>query len=503
MTKRAVCSGVAALGCAFVWTGGLRAQFGRGAGDWMTAGIDAQRSSWIRTDGKISSAALQKPGFELLWKMKLDGGAKESFAAPMLLNSYIGYRGFRSLAYVGLSSNKVVAIDSDLGRIEWEKQLPGSAASGGCSGALTALTRPTTAPFPGAGGGRGFGGRGGAAKSAVGEAGEGSVILKQVAAAQAAAMDARGGRGAAQARGGGFPFQRTASLLNAFTGDGMLHTLLVSNGESYKPAVRFLPANSSARGLIVVDEVAYAASSKDCGTTADALIAIDLKSGEVAMWKPDSGVIAGSEGPAVGPDGTLYVATSAGELAAIEPKTLKVKSVYKAGQPFVSSPVIFEMKDKAMIAAATQGGRIHLFDAAGLDRAIATSEGIRLAAGALASWQDSGGGRWILGAGSGAITALKVSEDGGAPSLKAGWTSRDIASPTSPVIVNGVIFTASTGSAPGVLYALDAATGKDLWNSGKAIAGAIRGGGISVGNSQVYLATSDGTFYAFGFPMEH
>ena len=131
------------------------------------------------------------------------------------------------------------------------------------------------------------------------------------------------------------------------------------------------------------------------------------------------------------------------------------------------------------------------------------SIGIKLTAGSLASWQDSGGGRWILGAGSGAITALKVAEAGGAPNLQAGWTSRDIASPVSPVIVNGVVFTASTGSANSMLYALDAASGKELWNSGKAIAGAIRGGGISIGNSQVYLATSDGTFYAFGFPMEH
>src|SRR5436853_5364833 len=109
-----------------------------------------------------------------------------------------------------------------------------------------------------------------------------------MAAAQAAAVEARGGRGGSAPRGG-FQFQRTASVVYAFTGDGMLHTLLVSNGESHKPAVRFLPANSSARGLIVVDDVAYAAASHDCGATADALIAIDLKSSDIAMWKPESG----------------------------------------------------------------------------------------------------------------------------------------------------------------------------------------------------------------------
>src|SRR5436309_119359 len=83
---------------ALVFMGTARAQFGRGVGDWMTGGADAQRSSWIRTDAKISKDSLQKPGFEFLWKLSLDNDAKQPFAQPVLLNSYIGYRGFRSLA---------------------------------------------------------------------------------------------------------------------------------------------------------------------------------------------------------------------------------------------------------------------------------------------------------------------------------------------------------------------------------------------------------------------
>src|SRR5439155_24101043 len=119
------------------------AQFGRGVGDWVTSGSDAQRSSWIRTDAKISKESLQKAGFEFLWKLKLDASAKESFAPPVLLNSYIGYRGFRSLAFVGLTSSNVVGIDTDLGKIEWRQRLPGNGAASSCPGLLTALTRPT------------------------------------------------------------------------------------------------------------------------------------------------------------------------------------------------------------------------------------------------------------------------------------------------------------------------------------------------------------------------
>ena len=100
------------------------AQFGRGGGDWMTAGNDAQRSSWVRNDAKISPESLGKPGFDFLWKVGLDPAAQQPFAAPVLLNSYIGYRGFRSLAFAGLTGDKVAGVDIDLGRIEWRQQLP-------------------------------------------------------------------------------------------------------------------------------------------------------------------------------------------------------------------------------------------------------------------------------------------------------------------------------------------------------------------------------------------
>jgi outer membrane protein assembly factor BamB len=100
------------------------------------------------------------------------------------------------------------------------------------------------------------------------------------------------------------------------------------------------------------------------------------------------------------------------------------------------------------------------------------------------------------------VVAWKVAVRNGAPALEAGWTSRDLAAPLAPIIVNNVAFTASTGASP-VLYAFDASTGKDLWNSGRKIASPVRGGGLSAGNSQIYLGTTDGALYVFGFPMEH
>src|SRR5258708_32745410 len=134
------------LGHAVLWMGIASAQ--RGVGDWVTSGNDPQRSSWVRTDAKISRDSLKKPGFELLWKLKLDPNARQSFAAPVLLNSYIGYRGFRSLAYVAMTSGKLVAIDTDLGKIEWQRQLASGGAPPACAAVLTLLTRPTVTAFP-------------------------------------------------------------------------------------------------------------------------------------------------------------------------------------------------------------------------------------------------------------------------------------------------------------------------------------------------------------------
>jgi outer membrane protein assembly factor BamB len=282
----------------------------------------------------------------------------------------------------------------------------------------------------------------------------------------------------------------------------MLHSIYVSNGEAPNAAVRFVPANARLAGLMVVDNVAYAAAGQGCEAAPGELVALDLESRQLAAFRPDSGSIAGADGFAMGPDGTIYVATTSGDLIALEAKTLKRKDAYQAGQSFATSPVLFQHGDKAWIAAATQDGRIHLLDTGALSAPLAPSAPASSPVRSLATWQDSAGGRWLLGPTSGAVIAWKLVDESGTPMLQPAWTSRDLDGPLAPIVVNGVVFTASTGSSP-VLYALDASTGKDLWNSGRKIASAVRGGSLSAGNSQVYLGSSDGTLYAFGFPIEH
>jgi outer membrane protein assembly factor BamB len=499
------------ISCFFLLSGAglLRAQLGLQGAEWMTNGSDAQRSFSIPTDPAISVDRLRTPGFQLLWKTKLsnDPAQVNSLTPAILMDRYIGYRGFRSFAFVAGSSNTIYAIDSDLNRMEWKTKLPIPVPVTGtltCPGGLTSpIARATTANYPVPGNFGGLGGRGGPAASGVGEPNQGAVTIPAALAASAAA---------ASAPGGGPVRLRLPVLIYVLAGDGMLHTLYISNGVEAAAPIKFLPPNASSQGLIVIDGVAYAASHS-CNGDPAGVWALDIASKQVVAWKPPSvdisGDIAGSAGPAFGPDGTVYATTTAGTLVALDPKTLAVKDTYESGLEFTSSPIVFQYKERNLIAGATRDGSIYVFDAASIGTPLfkTPADSADVAAGALASWQSPDGVRWLLAASGGAVMAWKIVERDGAIALEPGWRSRDLMSPLTPMIINGVVFAVSSGenrpAENAVLYALDGATGKVLWDSGKAITSFVHSGGLSGGAGQLYLETSDQTLYAFGFPVEH
>ena len=136
--------------CAFLAMSVVHAQ--RGGSDWMTAGNDAQRSYWLRGDGKISEQTMRKPGFEMVWKMKLKNTTRhqQSLTPPALLDFYISYRGFRTLGFFGGSGDTTIGVDTDLARLEWQNGAGTSMAKSGtatCPGGMTStITRPTQVP---------------------------------------------------------------------------------------------------------------------------------------------------------------------------------------------------------------------------------------------------------------------------------------------------------------------------------------------------------------------
>ncbi|HEX2680864.1 MAG TPA: hypothetical protein VHQ03_06185, partial [Candidatus Dormibacteraeota bacterium] len=97
---------------AIAWLGGAVTNPVAATQDWTTSGYDAQRSAWVRADPRISSESLRKPGFRLLWTLKLatDRTTPRAVTPPVLLDFMIGYRGFRSLGFVGGGGDQVTAL---------------------------------------------------------------------------------------------------------------------------------------------------------------------------------------------------------------------------------------------------------------------------------------------------------------------------------------------------------------------------------------------------------
>jgi hypothetical protein len=519
---------------------------GRGGGAWTTVGGDAQRTASVRTDAKISLTSMQSPGFQFLWKRKLDA---QPLTQPLLLPNIIAYKGFKALAFVGSASGTVYSIDYDLNRMFWEQKLATSAAKvPTCASGLPVLTKSTAlVPAVGGRGNRGAG-PGGGPGAAPGGAAPGAAAPGGAAPAPPPGGGSfgggQGGRGRgpagpqiASGRGGG-------DNVFAISTGGMVHVMNPQIGTDQIPPVKFLPGPANVAGSVLVDTTLYAATTGNCPGVANGVWAVDLASDAktVTSYDAQGAAVAGSAAPTFGTDGTIYFATGAGSspvansIVSLTSPALTQKDSFTVGSPFTSNPIAFQYKGKDLIVAANKDGRLYVLDSASLGgadhktplhKSSPVSTATQTTTG-LASWQDAAGTRWVVvtlsgpapadtkfamanGAVSrGALAAFTLVDQNDVPTLRPQWISRDLAAPVTPVAVNGVVFALASGEAtargqkstPAVLYALDAATGKELWTSGTTITSQVRGVGPSAGDSQVYVAGSDGTLYVFGMPME-
>ncbi len=438
---------------------------------------------------------MAQPGFGLVWKLKLAEGDQQvaSVAPPALLDFYIGYRGFRTLAFFGASSDKVVAIDSDLARVEWEDRYSSQSpdATPACPAGMISVTRPTNAAYPPSLGGAM--GRGTPAKSGVGAPHEGSVVLSAIAARPKPLPPPQRPTSDRAAKPEPSPFAPHVQYVLALSADGKLHSIWVSNGNETSAGVDFVPAKAHAFGLVSYDDTAYVATTGECGGAGDGVWSLNLSSKKVNHFQSTTKPIAGSAGPAAGPTGTLFIGAG-DELAALSPGQLEVIAIHKiSGTEFSSSPVVFNFNGRDLLAIASRDGRLRTcwipLPRLNLPKELDRSEPFTEAdspVGALASWRDFAGVRWILASNRTAVVAWKVVDKNGPPGLERVWTSRDLLSPLPPVVVNGVVFALSSGefapgdrsafaaerirkSQPAVLYALDGRSGQELWSSGNTI----------------------------------
>jgi outer membrane protein assembly factor BamB len=470
--------------------------------NWPTYGGDAQRSGWEKTDARISKDTVKD--LQLLWKMKLENQPKglRPLLPPLILGNLISYRGFKELAFVAANSDIVYAIDADLGKIFWTKHLeyagldpPVTASSSACPGGLTAMP---TMPPPAVGRGGPVGARGPAPP-----AGRGPVAVPSAAGAPGAAPAAvppPPPRGPFAAFG--------AASVYAISSDGRLHRLNTSTGDDVVQPVKVLPSNATISSLNMADNVLYAITSHDCNGAPNAVWAVDLipDTPKATSFALTGDGASGLGGPAIRSDGTVYVQTD-DKLLALSPRDLQLKQSFSIASSS-ASPLVFTYKDHDLIAAAGKDG-LYLLDSAALGTPLSQAPLSGQVWGNLSSWEDADGMRWVLApvsgpTGAGSIAAFKVEDQNGKPALTPAWVSRDIPSPQPPVIASGVVFALSGKSGThATLYALDAATGKELYSSRNLATAPAALTGMTVANGRVYFGTTDGTAYAFGMYMEH
>jgi hypothetical protein len=445
---------------------------------------------------------------------------------------------------------------------------PTGACSGGVTAAPTRIVSGAAAPISSAvapapaarGNQQGY-------RSLLGEPGQGIPVEPRRGGPPrgAAPAPARqgGAAGGAPARGQGLGIPGAPNLTSgglgrvmvgyAVAADGQLHVVGLQSGKDLQKPAPFLAANSQWSNPVAVDTMLYAATSGNCAGAPNGVYAIDLDAPDkpVVSYRTNGGSVVGAV--AFSSDGnTLLAAIGSGSvtgsgkanaIVALDPRSLQLKDWFtQPATEFVTGPTAFRHGTKNVVAAATKDGRVILLDAASLGGAdhatpLAASPplfggGGAISAEALSTWTRAAGttagpadaaARWVLvpvsgrpsvsarttnGAiRNGAVVALRVKDVNGVFSLEPEWTSTDLTSPATPIIVNGVVFTLSTGrpaasgrtGSPAVLVAHDGVSGKALWNSGKSMTAPASPGSFWSALSQAYVGTDDGTVYAFGF----
>ncbi|MDQ2898894.1 MAG: PQQ-binding-like beta-propeller repeat protein [Acidobacteriota bacterium] len=479
--------------------------------DWPNYGGDAQRTGWEKSDSRITKENVKD--FRMVLKQKLDNGrgGPYSLTPPVVIGNLISYRGFKELAFVAGSSGKIWSIDADLERMFWQKQVgtPSNGSQAGCSDRVSAI--PALTPPLNFSAGR----------------------------PRAAAAGTAPARPPGRSGGTAFGSPRPVFVLAA---DGKIHQLNSSTGKDEFPPLDFLPPNAKASSLTLHDGVLYTTTSSDCGGAPAGVwaIGLDQTDPKPVSYLLKEGTTGGLGGFALGADGTVFVQTQAGNLGtliALTPKDLTLKQSFSgpafatpgSGAPGGSvTPVVFAWKGREMVVSGGKNGSLYLLDGQSLggdDHKTPLYQTAPLSAGGvwggLSSWQDTDGTRWVLApvwgalnsdlkslltsgdAPNGSIVAFKVEERQGKPALTPAWVSRDMSSPEPPVITSGVVFALSAGErAHAILYALDGATGKEMYSTAGQVTAPGNLTGLTVANGRVYFTTTDGTLYAFGIFLE-
>ncbi len=491
--------------------------------DWLTDGGDAERTGWAKNEKILTKDNVRN--LKLQWKLGTENGprALHSLMPAIVVGQLATPAGTKEVAIVAGISDNLYAVDAATGVMLWQRNwtYPGQILPNSDPRRLGFLRPGGSSDTP-----------------AVGP------------------PDSQGRR-----------------PVYFVTGDGMLNILNAADGKDLQPPYMF--HTGKGWSLNLVGNVLWL-SSTYAGISV-AAVKTDDPTNKVMTFNAASGGSWGRRGVAVDSTGTAWFTTGDGvyDLTSDPPRygnsivgvhivgdELKLKDYFtpsnwewlrKRDLDPNNTPTLFTYKGRELMAASGKECRMYLLDpksAGGPNHQtpmyktpLFCNEEVDFqdagSWGALSTWEDSKGTRWVLApfwgpahsqmkfpitntplTKEGGVAAFKVEEAGGKLQLTPAWVSRDMHRGEPVVIVNGVVFAYGSGeetkqawpdmglqfdssirAAKGThatIYALDAQTGKELWSSGDQIHQWNHFSGISVVNGRVYLGTYDGTIYCFG-----
>lgn len=487
--------------------------------DWPTFGADPQRTGWAATEKLLSKSNVGT--LELKWKLRIENAAKglSSLTAPIVTDRVQTAHGIKEYVIVGGSSDNLSAIDADSGKLVWRKTF-------NISG--NATRKPDTlCPYA-------------LNATPVVQNGRPKVVYAISSDGKLHALSVVDGEDRFPPKSFVPAFSKNWSL--NFVG-GVLYTAISQRCNGTVSGVYSIDLNAP-------DQPIRFFQAGRPGIWGRAGVAISA-SGAIFAITGD-----GPFTPENGQYGDTFLEIS---------KEMKLVDYYTpSNREWLTrkdldmgnmSPVIFSFKGRELLAGAGKEGRLFLLDTSSLGgethrrplyrSALLANEEVNHAAhgfwGAFATWEDADGVRWLFApawgpphptatfpltngdAPHGSIMALRVELKEGAPALEPAWISRDLNVPEPPVIANGVVFALSSGedvqqvggagnslgapervaaSGKAVLYAFDAETGKELFNSGDTLSSFTHFGGLAVSNGRIFVTTWDGFVYAFGLKQE-
>jgi outer membrane protein assembly factor BamB len=494
--------------------------------DYLTDGADNQRTGWIRTEKILTKDNVRT--LRLLWTIQTDNTPRALHALmPVLIVGQLQTAsGPRQIGIVNGISDNLYGFDVDAGKIIWRRHWTYEGQNVNPGG--NPDPRRNNFLRPG----------GSSATPVIGPA------------------DAQGRR-----------------KVYFVTGDGMLHIVDAATGDDVEPSYMFHPGKGwslSLEGNLLWMQSTYAGISI-------AAVRLDDPTHTVMTVNSGSGGAWGRRGVALDSTGTAWTTTGDGIYdptslpprygnsvigATVVGRELKLKDYYtptnwewlrKRDLDPNNTPTIFTFKGRELIAASGKECRLFLLDpknAGGANHQtplyktpLFCNEEVDFqdmgSWGALSTWEDESGTRWVLApfwgpkhsqmkfpientppAKEGGVAAFKVEEVGGTVQASPVWVSRDMKRGEPVLIVNGMIFGYGSGEETkqawpdiglqfdstiraemgtnATIYALDAQTGRMLWSSGQQIAMWNHFSGVTVANGRVYLGTYDGTLYCFG-----